>query len=50
MKGNKKEKLNAYYYVALLWSPVTDMRILISLIRNSLWSPFSDMRICLFRL
>jgi hypothetical protein len=25
----KIEKLNAYLYVALLWSPVTDMRILI---------------------
>jgi hypothetical protein len=30
--------------VALLWSPVTDMRILILFIRNSLRSPFSNMR------
>jgi hypothetical protein len=28
IKGNKKKKLNVYLYVALLWSPVTDMRIL----------------------
>ena len=51
-KEKKKiEKLNAYYYVALLWSPVTDIRILILFIRNTLRSPFSDMRIFfLFRL
>ena len=54
MKGNKenrKAKHDAYEYVALLWSPVTDMRILILFIRNSLRSPFSNMRnFFLFRL
>ena len=52
MKGKKKkEKLNAYQYVVLLWSPETDMQILILFIGNSLRSPFSDMIIFfLFRL